>query len=500
MPRIPALLALTILALATLVGCGSADSSSDSADGLLLYCAAGMKYPVTEIAKEYEAEFGVPVRLQFGGSGTLLSNLRVADQGDLYLAADQTYIDEARKHGLLAEAIPLAHMTPVIAVAKGNPKNIKGIDDLLEEDTTLALANPDAASVGRTARKLLTEAGHWDALQAHAKVFKPTVNDLANDVKLGTADAAIIWDAVCRQYPELEAVDVPELRAGTEQVTVGVLNAAENPARALRFARFLGSRDRGLPVFETHGYDVVVGDVWDVEPKITLFSGGVNRVAIEETLKQFEAREGVRIVSIFNGCGILTSQMRAIEKGDMPDQIFPDAYFSCDVSFMDNVQDLFLDRTDISRTDMVIITPKGNPENIQSLEDLKREGLVLGLAHPQKSALGKLTKDLLEDVGIYEEVHTNVKTEKPTADFLVTDLRAGGLDAAIVYRANTSKTRDELEVIDIAHPKANALQPYAASKGTPHRHTVERLLDAIRTTTSQERFEKAGFTFLAEKK
>jgi molybdenum ABC transporter molybdate-binding protein len=484
---------------AGLPGCRSSETTSTnkSDDPILLYCAAGMKLPVTEIARQYESAFGVPVRLQFGGSGTLLSNLTIAAGGDLYLAADESYILDARRRGLVSESIPLARMRPIIAVAKGNPRSIQTIDDLLGEDIKVALANPDAASIGRTARDLLIADGHWSRLEKHAKVFKPTVNDLANDVKLGTADAAIIWDAVCNQYPELEAVRVPQLDKGAEQVTVGVLTATKDPAKALRFARFLGARDRGLPVFQKQGYDVVQGDVWEIEPKITLYSGGVNRVAIEDTLKQFEQREGVRVVSVFNGCGILTAQMRAIKKGEIPDKIFPDAYFACDVSFMDNVQDLFLDRTDVSRTDMVIITKKGNPENIQTLEDLTRHGLTLALAHPEKSALGKLTRDMLEDVGIYDDVHKNVKTEKPTADFLVTDMRAGAIDAAIVYRANTSQAAGELEIIEIDHPRAGAVQPYAVSRDSPHQHTVERLLDAIRSAPSRERFESAGFTVVA---
>ena len=37
-------------------------------------------------------------------------------------------------------------------------------------------------------------------------VYKPTVPDLANDLKIGTVDVAILFDATVRQYPELEAI------------------------------------------------------------------------------------------------------------------------------------------------------------------------------------------------------------------------------------------------------------------------------------------------------
>ena len=117
-------------------------------------------------------------------------------------------------------------------------------------------------------------------------------------------------------------------------------------------------------------------------------------MAIEETIGDFEKREGVKITSVFNGCGILTAQMKTM-KGSKD---FPDAYFSCDVSFMNQVEGLFLAPRDISETDMVVVVPKGNPKNIAGLETLAGPGLKIGVAHPSQSALGALTKSLLEEI------------------------------------------------------------------------------------------------------
>ncbi|HIA69630.1 TPA: hypothetical protein EYN98_27040, partial [Candidatus Poribacteria bacterium] len=100
----------------------SENSSSSVESPILLYCAAGIKPPVAEVAKNYETEYGYKVDIQYGGSGTLLNNLKVASTGDLYIAADESYIEIARQQNLVEETIPLAVMTPVIAVPKGNPK------------------------------------------------------------------------------------------------------------------------------------------------------------------------------------------------------------------------------------------------------------------------------------------------------------------------------------------------------------------------------------------
>ena len=179
---------------------------------LLVFCAAGIKPPVEAVAHEYEQVFGIRVQIQYGGSGTLLSNLRVADAGDLFLAADESYMKSAREFGLLAETIPLARQRPVIAVARGNPKNIHTLQDLRRADLRVALANPEATSIGRTVRALLQRAGQWPEFEKRITVFKPTVNDVANDVKIGSVDAGIVWDATALQYSELEIVPEPMFR------------------------------------------------------------------------------------------------------------------------------------------------------------------------------------------------------------------------------------------------------------------------------------------------
>lgn len=106
---------------------------------LLLYCAAGIKPPVLELAKRYESEYGVTVQPLYGGSGTLLSNIEASNQGDVFIAADQSYIDIADDKGLTAETLPLGYQRPVIAVSEGNPKEIAELEDLLRADVRVAV-------------------------------------------------------------------------------------------------------------------------------------------------------------------------------------------------------------------------------------------------------------------------------------------------------------------------------------------------------------------------
>ena len=454
---------------------------------LIVFCAAGMKTPVSRIAKEYEHEYSVPIHLQYGGSGTLLSNVSMGI-GDIYLAADSSYTEIAKNKGLMAETMPVARMHAGLGVPAGNPRGLTSLADLKRTDLKVGLASPEMASIGKFTKQVLSQHGLWD--QIEPTVFLPTVNELMNALKLGTVDTVVCWDAVAHQYDEIDFVGVPEFQSHPKNVTVGILDSSGQPTEALRFCRYLSARDRGLPVFREEGFQVVEGDVWAKSPQVLLFSGAMLRPAIQDTVKAFEQREGVRITPVYNGCGVLVSQMLAGEN--------PDAYLSCDVKFLEAVEQKFLESTLISANELVILTEKGNPREIGDLADLLQKNLRVGLAHPEKSALGFLSSHLLQEEGLYEKLvdSGNLVLTSPTGDFLVSQIKAGSIDAVIVYKSNAMSSGSTLkvcELIEIDRPNAVAHQPYAVAKNSQHRYLLERFYDAVVSTKGREQFVQHGF-------
>lgn len=226
--------------------------SSQTQGTLIVYCAASLKQPVEAIAADFHKKHGWAVSLQYGGSASLLSAARVTKTGDLFLSADDGTIADARKHGVIGEVIPLVKQRPVIMVTKGNPKNIRALDDLLKPGMRLALANPESASISRVVRKALGE--KWQSLSSHATVFKPTVMDVAADAALGSVDAAIVWDSVVPQFTGAEMVNVAEFEKLEENASVALLNSSKQPAEALRLAHYMASPAKGGQVFAKNGY------------------------------------------------------------------------------------------------------------------------------------------------------------------------------------------------------------------------------------------------------
>jgi len=485
-------LALLLLLLAALLG-GVAIYQHRSAPRagqltLTVYCAAGLKKPVEAVAEQYRQESGVEVRLQFGGSGTLLSALRVAKQGDLFIAADDGSVADARKAEVAREVLPLAIQRPVIAVRAGNPKNIHTISDLLRDDVKVALANPEAASISRVSKATLGET--WEKLAAHAAVMKPTVSEIASDLSLGAVDAAVVWDSIVGQF-KLEAVAVPGLSDRKENASACVLNFTTQHAAALRFARYLAAPEKGGVAFKASGFTPAGGDAWADKPELILYSGGVNRPAIEGLLKQFADREGVTVTTVFNGCGILCASMKTM--GDSSNPKYPDAYFACDLCFVPPVADVFPEAVILTETEIGIVVRKDNPRGVKTLADLAQPGLKVGLCNAEQSTLGYMTRGILKSSGLNDSVRKNVVVETPTADLLVTQMRAGALEAAIVYRVNFQPSAEHLEYIPIQHEGAKAVQPFAVRANSPNQRLSQRLLAFLKANRGQ--FEQAGFSW-----
>jgi len=464
--------------------------SAASAQPLMVYCAAGLREPMQAVADEYQKEFGVEVRCSFGASQAELVTLERAGNGDLYLPADESYIEIARGKALVDAVMPVAVMRPVLGVRKGNPKGIKLLDDVLKGDVKLGQANPDAAAIGKVTRDALMKAGKWEAIKAKTVVFTGTVNEVANAIKVGSIDCGFVWDALVKQYPDLEGVEISQLKDVKSSVAVVVLKTSKQGVEARKLARYLSARDRGLKQFQRFGFTTVEGDAWSLRPELKLMSGAMLRPAIEETIAGFERREGVSVTRVYNGCGILVAAMRAGER--------PDAYFACDQSFMQQVNDLFLDATDVSQNQLVILVHKGNPRGIHGLKDLAQKDLKVGVGHEKQCALGVLTKETLVQSRQYEPVMKNVKVQSPTGDFLVNQLRTGSLDAVIAYVSNAAASGDKLEAIRIDIPCAIATQPIAVGKESSQKQLAGRLLEAIKSAESKERFLENGFYWKSE--
>jgi molybdate transport system substrate-binding protein len=221
---------------------------------LTISCAAGLREPMEAIRAAYEKEHCTHLTIQYGGSSTLLANLHHSDDADLFIPADDSYSDLAKTDRLVTGTFPVAKMRPILAVKKGNPLEIRSLDDLFTKKVRISMTDPSAAATGKLVQEALKKTGQWDALKPRVTVFKATVSEVASDLQVGAVDAAIVWDAMLKQLPEFEEAPLSELSGITAHVVAGVVANSKHPQAARDLATFLAAPDKGQRYFLSAGF------------------------------------------------------------------------------------------------------------------------------------------------------------------------------------------------------------------------------------------------------
>ena len=246
----------TLIAIAA-IACVSAAAfyfASETPQALMVYSGAGMLKPMDEIGTLFEQKYGVTVNYNYGGSNTLLSQIELTQQGDVYMPGATMYIEKAKEKGFVDYEQLVAYHVPVIAVPEGNPANITSLNDLTKPGVKVVLGDAKAAACGKIANKILEKNGIFDAVDANVIARTATVNELVVSTCMGTADASIIWKAsLVRTEKKTDIIEIPKEQNIIKVIPIGTLTFSENKDMAKQFVDFVAS-DKGREVFEKHGF------------------------------------------------------------------------------------------------------------------------------------------------------------------------------------------------------------------------------------------------------
>jgi molybdate transport system substrate-binding protein len=250
---------LTGLVAAALIGCKGEKPKGSQTEPkeLLLYCGAGIRPPVEEMTKAFEREHGVKIVTDYAGSEVLLSRLKLARKGDLYMPGDKHYVDQAAQEGMILSEKPVCYFVPTILVRKDNPKNIIGLKDLTKEGVKIGLGDAQACAIGRKTKQVFIKNGiPWEQVEKNLAFQSMTVNELGMQIQAGSLDAVIVWDAIAGYYSEYGTrIPIPQEQNVISTVEVGVLSFTRNRSVAEQFMQFAAS-DRGRDIFREHNYTV----------------------------------------------------------------------------------------------------------------------------------------------------------------------------------------------------------------------------------------------------
>jgi molybdate transport system substrate-binding protein len=141
-----------------------------------------------------------------------------------------------------------------------------------------------------------------------------------------------------------------------------------------------------------------------------------------------------------------------------------------------------------------IMVQKGNPKNIQRLEDLLAPGLRLGVGDFEAMAVGRLTKEMLTREQILEPFMENVEVVGGTAPKLCLPVCMNSIDAAINLTA-TAKTFDHCTDIVLIDPEKVVYStfPVALTRYARNDADALRYFEFVQSPQARKIFAEHGF-------
>ncbi len=160
--------------------------------------ASDLSGALPEVAATFKARTGRQVRLTFGSSGNFTQQILNGAPYEVFLSADEAYVETLRKAGR-TEGSGALYGTGRIGIFTPTGSSVRADAALVGLATALgagqvskvAIANPEHAPYGRAAREALQKSGLWDALQGKL-ILGENVSQATQFAINGGAQAGII--------------------------------------------------------------------------------------------------------------------------------------------------------------------------------------------------------------------------------------------------------------------------------------------------------------------
>lgn len=258
--------------------------------GITVFAAASMTDVLQELGARYQQETGTPVTLSPGASSTLARQIEAGARADVFVSADQGWmdylsarqlIDTASRRDIAGNSLVLiapADSTVQLPIAPGMPLAAA------LGDGRLAVADPDTVPAGRYAKAALTQLGVWDSV-AGRLANADNVRAALAFVARGETPLGIVYSTDARIEKRVRVVGVfPE---GTHAPITypAALPREAGPGGAAFLAWLMTAESQAT--FARYGFtapgsviapvapaaaDPCVSDIWKIEHEVAVMS------------------------------------------------------------------------------------------------------------------------------------------------------------------------------------------------------------------------------------
>jgi molybdate transport system substrate-binding protein len=243
--------------------------ASACAQELTVAAAADLSTALPEVAQRYKIQTGNEVKLSFGASGNLTTQIRNGAPFDLFFSADEDYPRQLIEADLAEPASLYRYAVGrlVLWVPNDSPLDLNklGMQALLDPSVRkISIANPQHAPYGRAAESALRHFGLYEQVSSKL-VLGENISQAAQFVESGNAQAGLValshalapqmkekgryWTVPLDSYPTLNQAVVLLSHSRQKEAARKFLDFVRSPT----ITSLLQSYGFSLPVEKTTG-------------------------------------------------------------------------------------------------------------------------------------------------------------------------------------------------------------------------------------------------------
>ncbi|MEO6380347.1 MAG: molybdate ABC transporter substrate-binding protein [Caulobacteraceae bacterium] len=247
-----------LLALALAAAVSSASVAAHA--GPLVFAAASLREAMNEAADSFAATGAAKPVVSFAGSSTLAKQIENGAPADLFVSADEAWMDYLAEKKLIVPAsrAPFLSNKLVLIAPAGQPLKVdikRGFPlAKLLGDGRLAMADPNSVPAGRYGKAALIKLGAWPAVEAKVAQAED-VRAALTFVERGEARAGIVYSTDAQASQKVTVVGVVPAGSHPPISYPLALVAGRSNADAAKFRAYLLSA-KGKAIFAKHGFTV----------------------------------------------------------------------------------------------------------------------------------------------------------------------------------------------------------------------------------------------------
>lgn len=237
-------------------------SAAAAPDKPLVAAASDLQFALSEIAQQFQIDRGHAVELVFGSSGNFYRQIIQGAPFQLYLSADESYVEELFRQGKTRDQGALYAIGRIVLIAPHESKlkvdsELNGLKAALRDGqiSRFAIANPEHAPYGLRAEEALQYSGLWEALQGKL-VLGENVAQAAQFATSGNAQGGIIAYSLALSPAVAKRVEVAlipqEWHKPLHQRMVLMKNASNTAVEFYNYLQEPGARE----IMRTYGFNL----------------------------------------------------------------------------------------------------------------------------------------------------------------------------------------------------------------------------------------------------